>query len=173
MRIIAGEYGGRKLISPGGKVRPMRDMVREALFNIIPCEGRFMDMFAGSGAVGLEALSRGFDFVHFVEISGKNVSLIKQNLDLLRVPEDEYRMQRGNAFFIFKDIEPTPEFDVIFCGTPYITDVYPKVFKLGLEQLLKPDGILIIQTDAEYDPPSGWEKRVFGKDALHFLNATT
>ncbi len=168
MRIIAGTYGGRKLISPDGKVRPMRDRVRESLFNIIPWEGNFLDMFAGTGAVGIEAISRGFSHTRFVELNGKTLSTLKKNIEILGIPNGSYEIVRGNVFYLFKDIEESPMYDIIFCGTPFIEDMYPKVFALGLEKLLRESGILIIQTESTFIPPESWETRCYGKDALHF-----
>src|SRR5258707_5388756 len=89
MRVIAGKYRGRKLKSPPSlKTRPTSDRLRETLFNIIAprIEGaRLLDLCAGSGAVGIEALSRGAKHVTFVDRSRKMCSLIKSNLDLCRI----------------------------------------------------------------------------------------
>ena len=169
MRINSGIYKGRRLLSPNDRVRPMRSSLRESLFNIIPCEGKFMDVFSGTGAVGIEALSRGFDFTRFVELNGRNVSDIKKNLINIDVPKDDYIVNKGNVLYIFKDIQESPDYDVIFCGTPYIESMYPKVFALGFEKLLKPNSLLIIQTERYFKPPEPWETRIYGKDALHFF----
>src|SRR5919108_5180467 len=92
MRIIAGAYKGRNLKSPPSmNVRPTSDRLRETLFNVIAprIEGaRFLDLCAGSGAVGIEALSRGASHVTFVDRSRKMCGLIESNLDLCGVPED-------------------------------------------------------------------------------------
>src|SRR2546429_579273 len=93
MRVIAGNYRGRTLRSPPSmQVRPTSDRLRETLFNILAprIEGtRFLDLCAGSGAVGIEALSRGAAHVTFVDRSRKMCGLIEAILDLCGVPEDE------------------------------------------------------------------------------------
>ena len=94
MRVISGLYGGRVLKSPpDGKTRPTSDRLRETLFNIlspvITEETRFLDLCAGTGAIGIEAVSRGAAFVTFVDKSRKACALIEENLDLLGVPEEE------------------------------------------------------------------------------------
>ena len=90
MRITGGEFGGRNLKVPKtDAIRPTQDRVREALFNIIQCEiagADFLDLFAGSGAVGLEALSRGAKSVTFVEANRKHITILNENLNLLCSP---------------------------------------------------------------------------------------
>src|SRR5215218_3378617 len=101
MRIIAGEYKGRNLKSPPSmNVRPTSDRLRETLFNVIAprIEGaRFLDLCAGSGAVGIEALSRGAAHVTFVDRSRKMCGLVEANLDLCGVPEDETEVVMAEA----------------------------------------------------------------------------
>src|SRR5687768_10921450 len=92
MRIIAGLYKGRILKSqPDGKTRPTSDRLRDTLFNVLAPyigeETRFLDLCAGTGAIGIEALSRGAAFVTFVDRSKKACALIEENLDKLGIPE--------------------------------------------------------------------------------------
>src|ERR671928_1996233 len=93
MRIISGKYRGRNLKSPPSmQVRPTSDRLRETLFNVIAArvpESRFLDLCAGSGAVGIEALSRGASYATFVDRARKMCGLVEANLDLCGVPEDE------------------------------------------------------------------------------------
>src|ERR687890_1627736 len=101
MRVIAGKYRGRNLKSPPSlEVRPTSDRLRETLFNVIAprIEGsRFLDLCAGSGAVGIEALSRGAAHVTFVDRSRKMCGLVEANLDLCGVPEDETEVVMAEA----------------------------------------------------------------------------
>src|SRR5205807_270865 len=101
MRVIAGYYRGRNLRSPPSmQVRPTSDRLRETLFNILAprIEGtRFLDLCAGSGAVGIEALSRGAAHVTFVDRSRKMCGLIEANLDLCGVPENETEVVLSEA----------------------------------------------------------------------------
>src|SRR3712207_2949582 len=101
MRIIAGLYRGRNLRSPPSmQIRPTSDRLRETLFNILAprIEGaRFLDLCAGSGAVGIEALSRDAAFVTFVDRSRKMCGLIEANLDLCGVPEERTEVTMSEA----------------------------------------------------------------------------
>src|SRR5438093_10098226 len=101
MRIIAGKYHGRRIKSPPSlQTRPTSDRLRETLFNILAprIEGvRFLDLCAGSGAVGIEALSRGAARVTFVDRSRKMCGLIEANLDLCRAPEDQTDVVMSDA----------------------------------------------------------------------------
>ena len=94
MRIIAGEYRGRVLKSPAdNKTRPTSDRLRETLFNILSPKinetTRFLDLCAGTGAIGIEAVSRGAEFAAFVDKSRRACALIEENIDLLQIREDQ------------------------------------------------------------------------------------
>src|SRR5690349_3399846 len=94
MRVISGLYRGRILRSPSGlRTRPTSDRLRETLFNVlapsINDETRFLDLCAGTGAIGIEALSRGAAFVTFVDKSRRVCALIEENLDQLHIPETQ------------------------------------------------------------------------------------
>src|ERR671939_1939939 len=93
MRVIAGAYKGRNLKSPQSmQVRPTSDRLRETLFNVIASrvpDSRFLDVCAGTGAVGIEALSRGAAHVTFVDRSRRSCQLIESNLELCRVKEEQ------------------------------------------------------------------------------------
>ena len=88
MRVVAGKHRSRPLYSPkNSDVRPTTDMVKESIFNIIQNDvigSKFLDLFAGSGAIGIEAISRGAEKVVFVDNSKESISLIKQNLQMLK-----------------------------------------------------------------------------------------
>src|SRR6478736_1076448 len=93
MRVVAGIYRGRILKSPAdSKTRPTSDRLRESLFSIltprINDETRWLDLCAGTGAIGIEALSRGAAFSTFIDKSRKSCALIEENLDVLNIPED-------------------------------------------------------------------------------------
>src|SRR5215210_5122310 len=109
MRVIAGQFRGRTLKSPPGlNTRPTSDRLRETLFNVIAprVEGaRFLDLCAGMGAVGIEALSRGAAYVTFVDRSRKMCGLIEANLDLCGVPEDRTEVVMSEAADFLRRVE--------------------------------------------------------------------
>lgn len=151
MRVIAGEYKGRKLKSPPSmQVRPTSDRLRETLFNVIAPrigDARFLDLCAGSGAVGIEAVSRGAAFTTFVDRSRKMCGLVEANLDLCRVPEDQTEVVNMTAEDFLKqsrnrDTEP---WDIVFFDPPYEHD-YLEVLRLaGANGVLSDGGLLIAE----------------------------
>jgi 16S rRNA (guanine966-N2)-methyltransferase len=151
MRVIAGKYKGRKLKSPPSmQVRPTSDRLRETLFNVIAprIHGiRFLDLCAGSGAVGIEALSRGAAWATFVDRSRKMCGLVEANLDLCRVPEDETEVVNTTAEDFLKQrvgrhLQP---WDIIFFDPPYAHD-YVEVLRLIAEnRLLSEEGVVIAE----------------------------
>ena len=153
MRIIAGTYRGRNLKSPPSlQVRPTSDRLRETLFNVIAPRihgTRFLDLCAGSGAVGIEALSRGAAHSTFVDRSRKTCALIKANLDLCHVPEEQTKVvQREAGEFLREAISrETKPWDIIFFDPPYASD-YPAMLELfgkTSEALLAEQGLLILE----------------------------
>ena len=159
MRVIAGEYKGRKLKSPPSmQVRPTSDRLRETLFNVIAPRisgARFLDLCAGSGAVGIEALSRGASFVTFVDRSRKMCGLVEANLDLCRVPEDQTEVVNTTAEDFLKQSDRSDvAWDIIFFDPPYAHN-YVDVLKLIAEHdLLTKDGLLIAEHHHKKELPT-------------------
>jgi 16S rRNA (guanine(966)-N(2))-methyltransferase RsmD len=124
MRIIAGAYKGRNLKSPPSmQVRPTSDRLRETLFNVIAPrieDARFLDLCAGSGAVGIEALSRGAKHVTFVDRSRKSCQLIKANVELCRIPEEQYEIYQMPAEDFLRQSKNT--WDIVYFDPPYKED---------------------------------------------------
>lgn len=152
MRVIAGKYRGRNLRSPPSmQVRPTSDRLRETLFNILAprIEGvRFLDLCAGSGAVGIEALSRGASFVTFVDRSRKMCGLIESNLDLCGVPEDETEVVRAEAAEYLRRAHSknAERWDIAFFDPPYAIDYAPVLNLFGTEAMLESDnGLLVVE----------------------------
>lgn len=155
MRIIAGEYRGRILKSPAdSRTRPTSDRLRETLFNIITpkidAETRFLDLCAGSGAIGIEALSRGAGFVTFLDKSRRSCGLIEQNLDLLGVPEEETEVI-CIAAENFTSRKHEKGWDIVFFDPPYQTDYSMVLRDLGEVEstLLNDEGVLIVEHHAK------------------------
>jgi len=125
MRVIAGEFRSRALISPAGThTRPTSDKLRETLFNIlahwpgVELRGAvFADLFAGSGAVGIEALSRGAAHCFFVEQAGPAIAAIRKNLTALKIGDDRATVVRGDAADFVRS--PTQQVNCIFLDPPY------------------------------------------------------
>ena len=153
MRIIAGTYRGRNLKSPPSmQVRPTSDRLRETLFNVLAPrirDVRFLDLCAGSGAVGIEALSRGAVHATFVDRSRKMCGLIEANLDLCRIPEDETEVVNAEASdFLHQSLARNAlPWDIVFFDPPY-QQYYLRVLNfLGAhaEKLLTSDALVIAE----------------------------
>jgi 16S rRNA (guanine(966)-N(2))-methyltransferase RsmD len=134
------------------QVRPTSDRLRETLFNILAprIEGtRFLDLCAGSGAVGIEALSRGAAFVTFVDRARKMCGLIESNLDLCVVPEDQTEVVCSEAAEFLKRtrVRGGAGWDICFFDPPYATVYAPALAAFGAEDsaLLQADGLLIAE----------------------------
>ena len=148
MKVIAGKYKNRNLnFVSDEKTRPTASMVREALFSKIQfgLEGAtFLDLFAGSGSVGIEALSRGAKKVVFVEKDRKNFEIIKSNLENCKIPKEDYEL-------IFSDYVSAlgriaDKFDFVYIDPPYKSEYYETSLKLLLQNdLLNVDAIIICE----------------------------
>ena len=123
MRVVAGRYGGRRLASPPGRdTRPTADRVREALFSILgPLDGeRVLDLYAGSGALGIEALSRGATEAVFVERDARAARALESNLEALSVPRAEGALRRADALAALRDARERGEtYSLVLCDPPY------------------------------------------------------
>ncbi len=136
-------------------MRPTSDRLRETLFNVIAPiieTARFLDLCAGSGAVGIEALSRGARHVTFVDRSRKMCSLIKSNLDLCRIEEDESEVVQSEAQDYLRRTnvqrgDPWEPWDIVFFDPPYATDYLPvlNIFGTQATGLLAENGLLIVE----------------------------
>ncbi|HUQ32462.1 MAG TPA: 16S rRNA (guanine(966)-N(2))-methyltransferase RsmD [Pyrinomonadaceae bacterium] len=151
MRIISGLYRGRVLKSPPGmQIRPTSDRLRETLFNVLAprIEGaRFLDLCAGSGAIGIEALSRGATHVTFVDRSRKMCGLIESNLDLCKVPEEETEVVMAEASEYLRRAAARAEsrWDIAFFDPPYAIDYLPVLAAFSSGALLEPQGVLVVE----------------------------
>ena len=155
MRIIAGELKGRRLSAPAdNRIRPTSDKVKEALFSIAAPyleDSVVIDLFSGTGNLGLEAVSRGARRVFFGDKSRSSMDLIKKNIALCKV-EDKCITYLGDWEQILKKIsEPA---DVIFLDPPYNDGLIENcIAKIDKHALLKDDGILIAEHGTNFTPP--------------------
>jgi 16S rRNA (guanine966-N2)-methyltransferase len=156
LRIIAGKFRGRNLKSPPSlEVRPTSDRLRETLFNVIApriAAVRFLDLCAGSGAVGIEAISRGATHATFVDSSTAMCALIKANLELCRIERSESDVIQSEAQdylrrFISKQPDSGKPWDIAFYDPPYATDYSPVLDSFGARpsSLLTAKGLLIVE----------------------------
>jgi 16S rRNA (guanine966-N2)-methyltransferase len=171
MRVIAGKYRSRQLRSlPGLDIRPTADRLRETLFNVLTAgnpaalEGTvWLDLFAGTGAVGIEALSRGASMVHFVESSATAAGLIKQNLASLGI-KSGFQILKQESIRALRALESSGvAADFIFLDPPYDTEeAYRQTLEtLSKSRLLKPESIVIVEHQKKFDPGEsfGWLRR--------------
>jgi 16S rRNA (guanine966-N2)-methyltransferase len=155
VRVIAGSRKGHKLVAPRGHdTRPTSDRVRENVFNLVgPLDdARVLDLFAGSGALGIEALSRGAASAVFVERDQEAVRTIERNLDRLRLTGA--RVVHGDVLrTIAQEATAGAKYDLVLVDPPYgmLTEIQARL-SLHLPPLLAADGLLVVETDARTDP---------------------
>lgn len=151
LRIIAGKFGGRTIKAPTGRItHPMSDRVRGSLFNMINDRlngADVLDIFAGTGALGLESLSRGANSAIFVERDRVAGRILDENINLLGVGDMATAVQIGASTWIDKNFDK--RFDIIFADPPYDDMQFGVIERLG--ELLKPDGMLILSHPAKID----------------------
>jgi 16S rRNA (guanine966-N2)-methyltransferase len=170
MRVIAGKYRSRQLKSlPGTDVRPTADRLRETLFNVLTAgnlsaleETVWLDLYAGTGAVGIEAISRGAGMVHFVESSAGAAELIKRNLASLRIGGG-FQILQQDSIRALRALELSGTIaDFVFLDPPYdMEGAYRQTLEtLSKSQLLKPESIVIAEHQKKFDPRESFESLV-------------
>src|SRR5256886_15704800 len=174
MRVIAGTYRSRILKSLKGlALRPTSDRLRETLFNVLApniAGARFVDLFAGTGAIGIEALSRGAAEVVFIENHAPAVTLIRRNLESLGISTGTTVLAvdalRGLAMLPTRKMEAAPGFDYVFLDPPYAAaEDYSRVLEfLGSTELLGCGGVVIARQRRNFhlSQEAGALRRVWG-----------
>jgi 16S rRNA (guanine966-N2)-methyltransferase len=158
MRVIAGKYKSRRLAAPPGmQTRPTSDRLRETLFNVVAhaIEGSvWLDLFAGSGAIGIEALSRGARNVYFVESSGVAARTIRNNLHTLEIDEGTEVVERDAAIALRMLDSQAVTCDFVFLDPPYrkMGDYEQVLAFLSQSRLLGPASQVIAEHDKHFDP---------------------
>jgi 16S rRNA (guanine(966)-N(2))-methyltransferase RsmD len=193
MRIIGGRAGGRSLKAPrGDKTRPTSDKVREALFNILASRGdmpaRVLDLYAGSGALGLEALSRGAESALFVEVDRDSCDLIRDNAERLEIVQMHNKNVQALQVVCMPVVrwlakEAQPAFDLIFLDPPYDSHRTGELEKaldlVARKQLLAAGGLVIAEHDWRHAPDDAYgalalfDRRRYGQTAISFYAAQT
>jgi len=187
MKILSGRLKGRNFYMPFG-IRPTSDLIRKSLFDILgpDIEGKdFLDLFSGSGAMGLEAISRGAKNVTFVEKEPKHVDVIEENLVLLELPHEErkdryFLVEKGDAFAVIKAFHAQKRsFDIVFIDPPYSRELAKKALKtLCAYDIVKPNSLVIFQHEKREALPQAQGRfsiervRKFGSSLLTIYRST-
>ncbi len=166
MRIVAGRWRGRKIEAPPGRaVRPTLDSVREAWMSIVQLSipgASVLDLFAGSGALGLEALSRGASHADFVEKDGRIIRLLRQNVDLLGAGAAA-KVHRADALKFAAALDARA-YDLAFADPPYLTGAAESIANQWLAT--KFASILGVEHDAGEEMPAAFSTRRYGSTAI-------
>lgn len=182
MRVISGKAGGIKLAAPGGlKTRPTSDRVKEALFSILQSTDRLqdvsvLDLFAGSGALGIEALSRGAASAVFVENQVNAARVIRQNLLQARLDNQATIMAMDCKQALHLLVSKGACFDLVFLDPPYQADQYEIVIETVCRHLLHPQGLIVAETASRTPLPSQIgsaskiDQRRYGDTILEFYS---
>jgi 16S rRNA (guanine(966)-N(2))-methyltransferase RsmD len=166
MRIVSGTHKGRKLFAPpeDGAIRPTTDRVKEAIFDIIQfdIEGRkVLDLFAGSGQLGIEALSRGAASVTFVDESSDAIKLIRKNIERcgFQPPEHRFSVVQSDAFSALKG---KSKYDIIILDPPYKTNFMKKALNIiFVIDILEKGGIIISESSDIQEECVGFTRKVY------------
>jgi 16S rRNA (guanine(966)-N(2))-methyltransferase RsmD len=177
-RVITGRAKGRRLrMVPGDSTRPITDRAKEALFSILGdwiVGVRALDLFGGTGAVGIECLSRGADFVHFIDLNRAAVETIQANLRHCQL-EAQATIERGDSFAFLQRYRGEP-FDLVYIAPPQYQGMWRKALLLvdARPELLAENGTVIVQMHPREDAPvelsflMEYDRRRYGSVLLVF-----
>lgn len=182
-RVIGGSAKGRRLKTVSdNRLRPIMDRVKEALFNILGnamLEARVLDLFAGTGAVGIEALSRGANHATFVDVYGQALKLIHENLKLTRL-QDRAQVLRQDAFDFIPNFKETP-YSFVYIAPPQYQGLWKRAI-LAIDKhaavVLEPDALVVVQIDPKEQAPLNlthliaYDERRYGNTLLLFFEYT-
>lgn len=183
MRVISGSARGTRLVSLGSAdIRPTLDRVKESFFNQVGpgLEGvAFLDLFAGSGSMGIEALSRGAENVAFVDPSPKAQRIIMQNLEKCKMADDPSRwvLLKSTALAGVKKLQQQGlGFDLIYIDPPFADELYkPTLFELSSSDILHSDAVVVVEhfhktaLQENYDKLKFYKDRRLGDSCLSFF----
>lgn len=181
MRIVGGEHGGRRIQAPKGRgVRPTLDRVREAIFDVLRDRvrgARVLDLFAGSGALGLEALSRGASHATFCDAAARPVQAIRDNARRLGVSPSAARVLLMPAHQAIRRLAAEGDhFDVVFVDPPYESQLYDEtLLALAISGLAAPGGVVVVEhgrrqeVGAVYGDLHAVRRRRYGETCVTYL----
>ena len=177
MRVTGGSGRGQRLKVPAGdRVRPTSDKVKQALFNILGdrvVDAVFLDLFAGAGGIGIEALSRDAARVVFVDESRDSFNVVKQNIEQTGFEERSQAMLSKAESFLKK---PSGPYDIVFLDPPYATGLQPLLEQVAGAGILKPDAIVIAEHFKKQPSPERagglelYREAKYGDTVLAFYN---
>ena len=189
MRIIAGLYRGKRILPPAGRTtRPITDRVKESLFAILAdhtCDAGAADLFAGTGSLGLEALSRHAESCLFVENDRPALRILRQNIDAMGL-DDKARIVPKNAWHFAKFARPNKPLDLVFLDPPYLdsrdseqgSPLAKLLADLAQPHLLAENAIVVLRHESAYPCQTEYgrlvltDSRRYGSMALSFLAPT-
>ncbi|WP_099188064.1 16S rRNA (guanine(966)-N(2))-methyltransferase RsmD [Tepidibacter mesophilus] len=163
MRVISGSARGLKLKSPKNMdVRPTTDRVKESVFNIISdkvMDSFVLDLFSGTGSLGIEALSRGSERATFVDASKSSMEIIKENIQKARVNDKSELILSDSISAVNKLGVRRDKFDIIFMDPPYLKNFIEKtLIEISKREILEEDGIIIVEHDIKDEVKDNIEK---------------
>ena len=176
MRVVAGTLRGRPIVAPEGEAtRPTTDRAREATFNALVSLGavedaKVVDLFAGSGAMGIEALSRGAASCTFVERDRKALDSIRYNIKALQLIENTTVLSGD----VMTNVVALRNVDLVLADPPYDFDRWTDLLTV-LNLVLAPGGVVVTESGREIQPPDGWEairSKRYGRAWVAFLQRT-
>ena len=154
IRIIAGEYRGRKLkVPPGMDIRPSSDQLREGLFNMLSSLAEFgsmifLDLYAGTGALGLEALSRGAKKVIFIEESRKSISVLKQNIESISPEQNCFELAQNSSAHWLSGFADPGHPCVVFLDPPFSGNEYELILnKLTILPSIRAGSLIVVESN--------------------------
>jgi 16S rRNA (guanine966-N2)-methyltransferase len=176
MRVVAGSLRGRPIVAPEGEgTRPTTDRAREATFNSLVSLGavvdaKVVDLFAGSGAMGIEALSRGAASCAFLERDRKALDSIRHNIKTLQLT-DNTTVLSGD---VMTNVVALRNVDLVLADPPYDFDRWTDLLTV-LNLVIAPSGVVVCESGREIQPPEGWEairSKRYGRAWVAFLQRT-
>jgi len=179
MRIVSGKYKGRVLTSfQADHIRPTMDRVKETLFNKWMHEvdgARVLDLFSGTGSLGLEALSRGAQHVDFVELNNKSIQILKKNIDLLKIPKEEFSVTKSDVLGFLRKYQGSA-YNLILIDPPFTEKMAHEVMEALDSSACFDDNTLIAiesikqeRMDDEYNQLIRYDFKDYGDKFLSFF----
>ncbi len=180
MRIIAGKYKGRQLQgSRDRSIRPTTNKIKEVIFQLLDdyiVGARVLDLFSGSGGLGLEALSRGAEAITFVDLSGRSLRVLQQNLESLGASAQCRTVRKDALIFLRQNEKP---FDLIFADPPFPWGNFVEMVPLAMgEANLVSGGLMVVESERSHGAPQegeGYEilkQKTYDRSIITFFRST-